>query len=153
MKTIKAILFVTVLFYIGYLVYTGSVEHRPEVDPRLDSVVTQWEKDVDNIDYQNGFYRLDHIKVVKDLGPACGHYDFGTRTITVSEDRLDAGPYSLMTTVYHELGHYVFKLEHDYSESIMHPNSYSEEYYRENWDVLLSKYLSKCRANEWEAKY
>lgn len=152
MKTIRGIAFIVGLFYIGYLFYIGTVEYPPQVDPRIDSVVTQWQEDVSRLDYTNGFNRLDHIKVVKDLGPACGHYDFGTRTITVSEERLEAGPYSLMATVYHELGHYVFKLEHSYA-GIMNDKSYTEEYYRENWDVLLEDYLRMCEANEWEAKY
>ena len=127
-------------------------DQPPVVDARLETAVKQWHRDLAGLNVKRGWNRLDHIKVATLGNNRKGCADILTKTVIVSEQQLAAGPYSTAGTLYHELGHYLFKLEHG-DCAIMRTTAWTEEEYRENWSKFVAEYVELCTKREAEAKY
>jgi hypothetical protein len=150
---ILCIAFIAALFIWTY----QRNEIDPEVDPILTTIVEDWKKDIDAVGL-NGSYQIKRIDkiIIVDRIPygllngrttkgVMGRSDYSTRSIYILNRNYSRG--QLKALVYHELGHYIFQLDHDPNEShIMH--TYIEEepgYYKKNWNTLLPIYLKKCK--------
>jgi hypothetical protein len=132
------------------MIFLSTESKEPKVDTELVALVEDWKSDMNSagIRYDAGFGRIDRIIVTDDPSYG-GHFSKASRTIYISRSQLEQGPYSAKAALYHELGHYVFDLEHD-TYGIMYKQSYQEEYYKSNWSTFLDEYLKTCKANEWE---
>lgn len=151
-ELISAIIIVGGIAYLTLTVVGGLDRGKePEVEYRLVQWVDEWKRDMKNagIDYAAGFGRICRIKVCEDC--KAGYSDRGDREIAVSIEQLKAGPYSARGTIYHELGHAVFNLQHG-SCNIMRSNSWAEDEYANYWNDFVEEYINECKSNWYEAK-
>jgi hypothetical protein len=120
-------------------------------DPVVRFYLIEWERDMKNhgLDPAPALGRLRSITVVNTTEWA-GQYVTSERVIYISRYQVQQGPASTRATVYHELGHMAFKLEHG-DCGIMDINSETEEYYSANWGGLLNEYINKCYERRWES--
>jgi hypothetical protein len=129
-------------------------ESRPEISPELEPYVQSWEQDMQSsgIHYRQGFNRIAKIIVAPRNKEYAGMTDVTNRSICVNLRQLDSGNLRTLCTVYHELGHYVFKLDHNSCE-MMEERCPSEEYLQENWVELQQEYRIVCKEKEIESRY
>lgn len=139
---IGPILFTVCVLIVSLLVLWRDYSSAPYIDPALVKYVKEWSRDMDSADirYTHVFNSIDNI-ILYD-GPEFGESDI--RTIKVNRDLLRS-EWLVRQTVYHELGHNIFKLEHDTVESIMYSNNLGEEFYKNNWTQLKNYYITKCK--------
>ena len=155
MKKIIGILLIMATVYYGVAYYNMVNNSPPRVDPALREIVTQWENHMLNegIDYQAGFNRISYIRIVDDYGVDAGHFDKGSKTINISKVQMKKGYYSTRAAVWHELGHFVFNLNHDDDPTdVMFYKSLEEIEYKLIWNDMTEHYSIKCKAHEWEAR-
>jgi len=112
-----------------------------EVDPHLETLVDEWKSEMKEhgIPYEDQYNKIRWIRIVDDYGVA-GQCDHTNRTITVSKGQ---GEYTTRVILWHELGHFVFDLEH--GEGIMHSHTESEEYYKEHWEEIKASYIKQIK--------
>lgn len=151
------------LITLGILIgYCGWTFINNEKDPvynssEVESIVQEWKQDINSIgiDADREIKTVDRILIVDSIPHGflnmestthiMGRSDLGTRTIWILNRPMQKG--QLKALIYHELGHYVFKLDHRGKGDIM--STYIKEdtnYYKQNWTTLLPKYLNKCKA-------
>lgn len=150
---ISAIVIVGVIAYFTLTGFGGRDRGKePAVDPRLVQWVDEWKRDMQRaeIDYAAGFGRIDRITICEDC--RAGYSDRGDREIAVSREQLAMGPNSARGTIYHELGHAVFNLQHE-SCSIMRSKSWDETEYAVYWTAFVEEYINECKSNWYEAKF
>lgn len=142
-----AILAIVLVIGIGLTDRFGSRPgHEPWVDPRLESAVAEWSRDVRSagLDPEILLSRLDSITVGNcrrgNLGHATDHW------IRIDPKVLDRGDASTRGAVYHELGHAVLDLEH--GSGIMAGSIHSQAEYEYYWSVWLEEYLNLGRDAE-----
>ncbi len=155
MKRLFGILAIALGCYYGVAYYQAVNNSEPEVDPSLQEIVVQWKNAMrsEGIDYHAGFNRIDHIQVVSEYGVDAGQYDKGSRTISISKEVMVKGFYSTRVALYHELGHYVFNLEHtDDHTRVMFHKTIDETIYKILWNEMKEQYLINCREHEWESR-
>lgn len=135
----KAILFLT------------KDETRPRVDPALAAAVQEWEESLHKagIEYRPRFNQLEVIARVARETPWAGRTSRATCSIEINQRQVESGQYRLLCTVYHELGHFTFDLEH--GSGIMQEECPSEEYLASNWNSLVEEYIEECRNNKFNA--
>ena len=104
------------------------------------------------IRYKAGFNRIDNI-VIANSNSHAGLCDRVNGIIYLNIDELRRGPYTARVILYHELGHYVFRLKHCHEKSIMYHNCLSEDHYRENYEDFIEIYLNKCKSKEYEGRF
>jgi len=149
MKKIIIMLLLSAGCYYGVAYYQSIYNSPPKVDPALQDIVQQWENamTVNDIDYKEGFNRIDRIRIVDDYGVDAGHYDKGSRTIFISKKIMERGFHSTRVVMYHELGHYVFDLKHSKdSTHIMYERTIPNIKYKLNWWNMKDLYIIKCKA-------
>jgi len=154
MKGIRNIAVILALSAIG--IFTIYEYTRPRYEPNIsDSLkiyVDEWKHDADSlgIDYEFRYKDIEYITAVT-------HYIDGDGLVG-STDRLnkriyikkDYGVNAVRSIVYHELGHYVFRLDHCNERGmIMSKNTMMEddEYYGVNWQVLKRSYWQSVKNN------
>lgn len=150
---ISAIVIVGAIAYFTLTGFGGRDRGKePTVDPRLVQWVDEWKQDMQKaeIDYTAGFGRIDRIRVCEDC--RAGYSDRSDREIAVSREQLMMGPNSARGTIYHELGHAVFNLQHG-SCDIMKSQSLDEAEYAVYWPSLVEEYINECKSNWYEAKF
>jgi hypothetical protein len=151
MKTIISALMIGGL--IGYMTWTwGKNQTEPVIeDPRITKVIEDWKHDLDSVglDSETLIRRVDYIKLVKQIPNdpdtlVVGNASWTTRTIYILDRSYE--PEYLKALVYHELGHYLFNLDHRDKGMIMSAELLEEPgYYKQNWSRLLPVYLEKCK--------
>lgn len=137
--------FILLLFlFIGgtLLLYQNEENSKPpSIEQGLEVFVDDWRNDCHSrgIDFEDRYNKIDQI-VYSDMNKA------GESDTIQHEIRINPNLNYLQTksTVYHELGHYVFGLDHS-DEGIMRDEIYSEEYYIENWENLIENYIFKIK--------
>lgn len=127
---------------------------EPLVDLRLQPTVDEWRLDMHRagISYEKGYNRINIIRVRAGDGLHSGGSDRWTGEVSVFLSQLEAGPYSVKGTLYHELGHQVFRLDHG-SCALMRQQVWTEAEYRENWAEWTKEYLQQCSKKEVEYNY
>jgi hypothetical protein len=115
---------------------------EPLVDRRLQPTVDEWRLDMHRagISYEKGYNRINIIRVRAGDGLHSGGSDRWSGEVSVFLSQLEAGPYSVKGTLYHELGHQVFRLDHG-SCALMRQHVWTEAEYRENWAEWTKEYL------------
>lgn len=124
---------------------------EPEVSYDLQQMVQEWKNQMkkENINYSDGFNRIESISITDDYGVIVGQCNPLKRSITISLRQVKHGYFSTRGALWHELGHYVFKLEHDDNpNTIMYYKSLKEEEYKASWDSMKEYYFNKCKDNE-----
>lgn len=150
------LIFFGAIFSAIYLAFNQPVGLEPKIDRELSPIVDEWKSHLNSagLDYQRGFNRVDSIILIDSMErDIAGHYNKANGCIRISKNQIESGPYSARAVVFHELGHYVFDLEHCINCIIMNPNLISEEYYRTHWNEAITEYINQCAENEFEAKY
>ena len=143
------------ILFIFYRLASNTVDPSgPEIDPRLANLVAEWKSDMkkEGIDYESGFNRIDKISIIDLAGDQVGSSNKSTREVLVDPIQFDKGDYSVRATLYHELGHYVFGLEHGDCLLLME-YELEEKQYQKSWSTLKKSYLILCKENEFESKY
>ena len=157
------------LFILAMLVYYGVRLHQllgkgsgadMTVDPLLVELLNEWKKDMadNDIYYATTFNRLHKIIVVEDsliTGSKQGNVAYANmyeHNIKISKGIVERGRLVTKATLYHELGHYVFDLDHVDAYCLMHEYSHEEADLKKNWDYLLDMYLIRCKNHENYAK-
>lgn len=118
---------------------------RPYVkEEYLKAALNEWINDMKThgINY-DGLSRVKSITMVNRHAPA-GEYDRATHHLTISYETVEAGPYSLLGVLYHELGHGAFSFGHS-ANAIMREQSYQEREWKANWPVFKQEYLNDCK--------
>ena len=139
---------------VGLSLMLSTKGTGPEIDPRLGAVVEEWKRDMDTrgIDYDKSFKRLLKVSIV-DISPNhVGESRRSTRSVSISACALDRGDYFIRALVYHELGHFVFHLDHMDGVIMTSPVLTNAEY-EEQWQSAVDEYLTACEAREFEAQY
>lgn len=147
------------VFLIGsgilfYYLWSRPPGPGPVCDPRLEPVLEEWKREMAkaglNVKYPLG--QLEQI-LIDESSYRAGHADPRSSRIWVSSRAIELGPYTLKATMYHELGHYVFKLKHTDEIGIMYKATLPEEYYEESWEGLYQDYLTQCKDHASELKF
>jgi hypothetical protein len=139
---------------VGLSLMLSTKGTGPEIDPRLSAVVEEWKRDMDTrgIDYKKSFKRLLKVSIV-DISPNhVGESRRSTRSVSISACALDRGDYFIRALIYHELGHFVFHLDHMDGVIMTSPVLTNAEY-EEQWQEAVDEYLTACEAREFEAQY
>jgi hypothetical protein len=156
MKHIKESIIVFFIFAASLWIGLSHFREKKKMkDIQISSSILaeclNWERKVESmgIDPSGAIARISSIQVINTEEYA-GVYDRSSSRIEISSRVFDKGEYSVRSTIYHELGHAVFKLEHG-DCGIMNDRILSEEYLRNNWDDLLTEYLKKCYEKRLES--
>ncbi len=147
------------LFLIGagvlwYYIWTRPPGPGPVVDHRLESALLDWKLDMKeaDLDIKWRLGRLERI-IVDQSKFIAGHSDPGRQIISVSNQVLKLGPWTTRATLYHELGHFIFGLNHTEEIGIMYRETLPEEFYRDHWPELYQDYLTQCKRHAGELKF
>lgn len=147
------------LFLIGagvllYYIWTRPPGPGPVVDHRLEFALSTWQADMEeaDLDINWRFGRLERITVDQSKFLA-GHSDPGRQIISVSNQVLKLGPWTTRATLYHELGHFIFGLNHTDEIGIMYRETLPEDLYRDQWPELYQEYLTQCKRHAGELKF
>ena len=152
MKILRSIIILGVLMvlcYYGVALYQQANNRPPTVDRELRALVNQWENRMidQHLNYRDGYRRIKTIRVSNrmDYGVA-GHFDYGTREIIINRSMIDSGFFATRATLWHELGHYVFKLDHsDSPDEIMYYKTKADIEYKLYWESMADIYYNKCK--------
>jgi hypothetical protein len=156
LKTLGTLITIGIL--IGYSVWAVINNEQDPVynSSKVESIVSEWKQDINNagIDADTEIKTVDRILIVDSIPygflnsesttDIMGRSDLSTRTIWILNRPMERD--QLKALIYHELGHYVFKLDHEGTGDIM--STYIKEdngYYAQNWTQLLPRYLQKCK--------
>ena len=151
MKKLIAVLIVMLILPI-----TGCKQKSqpPKVDYALKQMVLEWTQLMGRhgIEYADEFNDIEYIRVVNagalGDGVHAGESNRQYHTISIDVNNFKEGYWSTRNTVYHELGHYVFGLEHnDTRLDIMNTNTTSEIVCKQNWVDLASRYVETIKAH------
>ena len=144
MKRFIQFILITVMVAGASWVFWQDYTSGPGVDHRLVKYVNEWKQDMDSagISYNRIFnLRLDTIEVVGGMNAYGYCY---TNHIEISEGILGS-EWVTRQAVYHELGHHVLSLDHVDDKCIMFEKSLGEDFCRDNWNSLVSKYINKAK--------
>lgn len=130
-----------------------QVEETQRIDPRLASYVEEWKQDMWKIGFDptQAIASLTGMEVTE-MEDKLGNTQHYAHRIEVSTLALQQGDAAVRATVYHELGHYVFGLEHG-SCDLMAEKSLPVEYYESNWDEMKKEYIRLIRSQNFETHY
>ena len=149
MSYFKAFIWVGLFSAVVYLVLTVLIDEQtsPNISSSLVPYVKEWKDDMDKagIAYEADFNDIRHINLAEFfLDNKAGKSSRMSHTVYVDHELLKRGEFSVKATLYHELGHYIFQLEHG-SCIIMEEKIRAETDYSENWDLFLKEYLITCQ--------
>ena len=149
MSYVRAFIILASFTAVLYLVLSVIIGEQtgPNISSGLLPYVNEWKADMNEagIAYEEGFYDIRQISIVDFVFDNAGKSNRMQHLVYIDEQAFKAGPYSVKATLYHELGHYVFQLEHD-SCVLMEKTGRNEDDYADNWEVYLAQYLSLCES-------
>lgn len=149
---------VTIGILVGYSVWAIINNEQDPVynSSEVESIVSEWKQDINNagIDADTEIKTVDRILIVDSIPHGflnselttdiMGRSDLSTRTIWILNRPMKRD--QLKALLYHELGHYVFNLDHEGTGDIMSTHIKEDNgYYAQHWAHLLPKYLQKCK--------
>jgi hypothetical protein len=156
MKKVIGILLLGLLCYYGVR-YSGHMNSGTiQVSPPLVSIVNEWKATMNTQHLSIApFKRIRKIVIVSDsvVDHDAAYCNKITQVIYVAESTVKKGYWSTKAAVWHELGHYIFELEHVDAFDLMNAYSYSEDIYKLGWHRLSTNYLKLCIENEAIARY
>ena len=142
---------IVILYFLLYQMFNSDSVER--VDPALNKEIGLWKNKMDSlrIDYGAGYNRIESIR----FGPTsdAGHYNRWNRNVVINES-IKNDPILVRYTLWHELGHAVFNLNHSNSTSnIMSKVIPTTEFIRKSWVSMELEYYERCKHHEYYAKY
>ena len=145
-KWIGLILALIGLGLSGVFLHKTLNNYETHVNHGLVPYVDEWKAtmDIHKIEYDLGNLRtIDIVDTDKYFGRA----SYGDQSISISDECMETDVYTIKSVVWHELGHYVFGLEHD-NDTLRIMNDEVAPWYetKENWAELEAIYLFKCEA-------
>jgi hypothetical protein len=156
MKQIIGILVICLLGYYGVRYYNHMNSGHVEVSSPLVPIVNEWKSAMYTRHLPiKPFNRIRKIIIVNDSvvdGDAgyCSKYD---QVIYISKSTIKKGYWSTKAAVWHELGHFIFELDHVDGLDIMNAYTFSEEEYKDNWPKLEKNYYKQCKEKEYVGRY
>jgi len=149
MKKLLAISILGILCYYGVMYYNYMNNGVTYVDPNLETLVEEWKSEMEEhgLDWKDKYSRIRRIDLVSDYGVKhiAGHADHTNRKLGIGVEQVFKGRYTTSAVLWHELGHFVFGLEHQDGISIMNSETKEEEYYKENWEELKTNYINQIK--------
>jgi hypothetical protein len=149
MKKIIGIILLGLLCYYGVRYSNHMNSGEIKVSPPLVTIVNEWKATMHTHHLQIApFQRIRMIIVVDD---SVVDFDAGLcnkqlQFIYISKSTIKKGYWATKAAVWHELGHYVFELEH--GDGIMSTYIMEDDLYEEGWYELEKQYLNECKAHE-----
>lgn len=167
MKNLIGIILLCTLTYYGVKYHDYMNQPTVKVEERLVPFVNEWidMMDEERVDYVNSFSKIKLIAIVEDSvvlhhmrlynlkGHAVAISDPVTQMILISETQASKGDHTLRATLWHELGHHIFAIDHVKGYYIMNEYTFSEEEFKEDWAKLRLDYLLMVHKHEVYAKY
>lgn len=150
------------LILLGLLCYYGVRYSRHMnsgvtiVSPPLVTIVDEWKSTMNQRHIPIApFKRIRKIVIVDD---SVVDFDYGycnkqLQLIYISKSTVMKGYWSTKAAVWHELGHFIYELDHVDGFNLMNAEAYTEEEYKENWKTLEQDYLKLCKEYEGRARY
>lgn len=131
------------------IIRNSQQSRRPYVHPKLEPYVQSWEQDIRRAGLfsKKGFNQVGKIVLIETDNQYSGRVNLRTREIAINCRQLEMGHFRTLCTVYHELGHLIFRLEHNSCE-IMAERCQTEQYIGENWIEMVDEYLQACRKKQ-----
>jgi hypothetical protein len=145
MKNLILILLACSVGYGAYYHYNRPVE-EPIVDPEIEMYVSEWKADCERrgIDLPFEWKDIESITAIYEYTDGDDRIGGINRLNKTIEIKADYDPAVVRCIVYHELGHYVLRLDHSHSSGeIMSAEIMTAEaaYYGVNWDRLVDTYF------------
>lgn len=134
------------LIILALLVGCSSRPAGYSVDPALRAVVEEWKRDVRQagVNPDRALARLKVIRIEILPGDWAGLTNRSAGSVTIDPIQLRRGPYSTRHTLYHELGHFAFRLEHG-DCLMMEGSGLPEKHYRTYWKEMRREYLEEIK--------
>jgi hypothetical protein len=143
----RLILLLLTAAFLFHSYQIGSKQWETQVDPSLQGWVEEWCRELE----ARGLPARERLRTVKSIGigysvegartAECSVYE---RTIELNARHLDRNPCAVRSTLYHELGHLAFGLEHG-SCNIMRARTLpDEQLYCDWWPELVEEYAAEC---------
>lgn len=159
-KSFIAIIILIAVCYYGVIYYSNTNNVTTSIDAPLVSIIDEWKQVMleNNITCDGPVGRLQGVWIMDDsvVGQIPGAVAFAdpvSHIIGISKSQALKGFYTTRATLWHELGHYVFQLDHMECECLMNEDSYTEEEYIENWEMFKAEYIKTCKENEGRAAF
>ncbi len=153
---LRFIIYLVFILFIGTALYYWLNENKPtnnatEIDSCLIDCVNEWRSTLlsEGFDSKPVFTSLRSIKIKKLSEEMVGITHYYKKTIEIDPAILTQGTFALRATIYHELGHYAFGLNHE-SCKIMSTTILSEKEYKEHWDDMKNEYIELIRKQDFE---
>lgn len=152
MQKLKKIILILVLACSAETCTAG--DNTVVVDSRIKHYVREWcwAMEQAGIPWESRFRELKSILVEPysvDSRETGNHWRSANK-ITINARFLGRNPCAVRATVFHELGHACFGLEHDCCAIMLTRTLVDEEKYCDRWNLYLREYLVQCKkaANE-----
>ena len=118
----------------------------PNIDPAVKEFVDRWKSELkqEGLDPERPLLKVTRIEFAKLNDEFAGVSCPRAGRVWINSRQKRAGYYRTLCTVYHELGHSLFGLEHGSCE-IMQERCPTEEYLRQNWVQLSKEYINQCK--------
>lgn len=137
---------------INYIVnHNRPADHSVVIDPRLVQYVEEWKSDMraNGFDPDKSVVSLRSVSIESLDDERLGNTWIYEHRIVVSPSAFEYGDATVRAVVYHELGHYVFGLEHGSCE-LMAASNWSNTYYSMDWERIKEEYIKLIRSHEFE---
>src|SRR3989304_2208672 len=144
---LNMLIFCCVASIILFSIYDNTKEKsEPIVDSVLSPYVDEWKNDCKShgLEMTDDWWRLERIYAVYVYTDGDNRLGMGNRIAQTIQVKADYSDDVVKCIVYHELGHYVFRLDHcSESGQIMSETIHTQEdsYYGVNWQELKEEYF------------
>lgn len=134
---------------LGVFSFSGR---KVPVDPRLKPYVIEWcwAMEQAGLPWKERLGRLKSVVVeyYSVDSRETGNYWHGSRQVTINGHFLKRNPCAVRATVFHELGHACFGLEHGSCTIMRAQTIVDEQVYCDRWDLMVKEYLVQCKKAE-----
>lgn len=149
MKNLITAFFIVVMISIAAVMISISINSKTKdsvviTDPLLKTEVQIWTAVMNHHDIAHGkLYRLDEIS----WGKSEGHAGVSSSNKIIIDPSLRDDITKLRFTLWHELGHAIYKLSH--SSGIMSEELPDSKFIKVNWWEFREDYIVKCKKNQY----
>jgi hypothetical protein len=149
MKKLLTISILGVLCYYGVKYYNYMNSGVTYINPNLKAMVDEWKSKMKEhgLQYEDAYIRLRRIEIVDEslIDNLAGQSNKWTGTIRISNTQIIKGYWTTKAILWHELGHYIFDLDHVDDVTIMNSNTFDEYSYRNYWHDFELSYINQIK--------
>ena len=156
MKRIIGLILLGIMCYYGVRYYQHMNSGEIEISPELVVIVDDWKETMISNDLPiSPFRRIRKIIIVDDyvVDFDAGYCNKPKQIIYIARSTVNKGYWSTKAAVWHELGHFIFELNHEDELSIMSTYILHENIYKIKWQELEKRYINECKIHEETARY